>query len=269
MTFAGLSRQEIRQKMDEYYRTTPAPALPRDREMGRALRECVLDLIREPAPGHMRWDPGLTLDVGSGPGGLAAYWPNRWDRGAIVGLELSREGVELARRAHPEVEYIEGAIEDFDDERRFDTIVAVETIEHWVDPRPGLRVIRQHLAPDGYFVLTTPNADSLHARIGRKLGVTVPLCCTHHVREFGYEELRALLASEGFEVTRSLGAGLAPYWALEQKFGTRIRELTDYDEELAVLFADAGRHTPEIAFCQAHACRRERRLTEVMCLKSP
>ena len=256
MSFAGLSQADIRQKMDEYYRAAQGALLPRDREMGRALREAALELIETPKIGHMRWEPGRTLDVGSGPGGVAAYWPGRWGLHNIVGLELSQNAVRIARETYPTVEYIVGAIETFKDARRFDTIVAVESIEHWVDPRAGLVAIRSHLTADGYFILTTPNRDSLHCRIGRKLGVSVPFCCAHHVREWGYEELRALLADCGFEVTRSIGVGLAPYWALEAKFGTQIRELTDRDDELAVLFADAGRHTPEIAFCQAHACRQ-------------
>lgn len=47
----------------------------------------------------------------------------------------------------------------------FDLVTAVEIIEHLENPTNLLRVIAHALAPDGLAVVTTPNVDSLPARV--------------------------------------------------------------------------------------------------------
>jgi SAM-dependent methyltransferase len=254
VSFAGKTLAEVRAEMDRLYAQGPAYVAPTlwDRDRTKRLYDAVLELAQ--TDGHKT---RLTLDVGCGDGGVASFWPSR-----TVGIEISEEACKAARAKHPDREFHCSAIEDLDDPRVFDTVVAVESIEHWVDADRGLEKIREHIVAgaeyrdeDGLLIVTTPNLDSLHHRIGRRLGVWVPFCSNDHVREFGFEELKGLLAKHGFEVVRSLGVGLAPYWALESVFGTRIRELTDHDHELVELLGRAGRDVPEIAFIQAHACR--------------
>lgn len=258
MTFAGKSLEEIRQEMNRRYSAGAAYAetLPWDRARTEAIIANALTLAAWPAltvPMGSR-EPGMTLDVGCGQGGVAPWWK---DRSELVGLELSEAAVAKATELYPGVDFRVGAIEEFETDERFDTIVAVETIEHWADVHKGLDNVRRLLKDDGVFVVTTPNRDSLHCRIGRRLGLSVPFCSDDHVHEFGYQELVGLLARHGLRVTRSLGAFLQPYWALEAEVGHRIRKLTDHDEELIELLAKAGVHAPEIAFVQCHACRPE------------
>lgn len=254
MSYANKTLDQIRAEMNRQYAdgTAYADMLAWDVERMKQLHGNVLDLALHPGtmtPGVPR-ETGLTLDVGCGQGGIASYWPNPR---RLVGVEISEVAVEKARAANPGVEYHASAIENFEYHTKFDTIVAVESIEHWRDVPMGLDNIRRLISDDGVFVLTTPNRDSLHARIGRRLGMDVPFCSNDHVYEFGFEELIALLASHGFKVTRSLGACLQPYWALEREFGKRIRMMTDRDEEIVKLLGEAGRNVPHIAFCQCHA----------------
>jgi len=259
--FAERSLSGIREEMDKRYASDVGPyrlELAWDRARHEVLKRAVVMLadqwlVFEPTDGDSeRRVPttGLTLDIGCGEAGIADYWPHK----NIVGLELSAVAVEKARAKHPDVAYVAGAIEEFTSERKFDTVVAVETIEHWSDVDRGLEAVKSVLAPGGSFVVTTPNRDSLHVRVGQRLGISVPFCSPEHTHEFGYEELRELLASHGFDVVRSVGVGLAPYWALELEFGNRIRFLTDKNEEIARLLAEAGEHLPHLAFIQCHAC---------------
>ena len=213
----------------------------------------VLELARFPdglhcAPRKL----GRTLDIACGSAGVAQYWP---EPSMVTGLDLSSVAVEAASRSFPQTEYVAAAIEHYRPERKFDTVVAVESIEHWSDVAEGLASVRHMLGEDGVFVLTTPHRDSLHVTVGKLLGVDVPFCSSDHRYEYGYAELKELLAAHGFRVTRSLGSALMPYWALEQIFGREIRKLTDHHEDLVSLLVAAGRDIPHMAFIQCHACR--------------
>lgn len=197
------------------------------------------------------------LDVGSGEGGIAAYWPHQ----NVYGLELSAVAVARARERFPDATFEVGAIEEWDPRiagraRSFRLVVARETIEHWVDVPRGLENLRRALTDGAVLVITTPNRDSLHCRIGKKLGRYVPKCCDEHQREFGYEELQRLLRQHGFAVEQSRGVGLAPYWALEDVLGDDVRHLTDYDADVNSWLNDIGRWMPaEYAFIQCHRAR--------------
>lgn len=49
----------------------------------------------------------------------------------------------------------------------FDVVLALDVIEHLVDPAAALRELAARLAPGGLLVLTTPRWDSLAARLFR------------------------------------------------------------------------------------------------------
>ena len=217
----------------------------------KEIHAAIWDLASK--PGGVARDTGLALDIGCGNSGIAAHWPGR----NIVGLEISSAAAAQYTAKFPGIECVVSPIESFRDpgQRRFNTITAVESIEHWADVGSGLESVRRHLAPDGLFVLSTPNRDSLHARIGRKLDLDVPYCSPDHTHEFGHDELLLLLKNHGFHPVASRGVFLMPWWALEGEFGTRIRGMTDNDPELLGWLLDAGRDLPQLAFIQCHALR--------------
>lgn len=71
-------------------------------------------------------------------------------------------GVDLDRPAAPSgyVEELEGSVLDLASllgQRRFDTIVAAELIEHLEEPYAFLRATRDALRPGGLLILSTPN----------------------------------------------------------------------------------------------------------------
>jgi len=137
-------------------------------------------------------------------------------------------------------------------------VISVESIEHWSDVEDGLRGVHDALLPGGYFVLTTPNRDSLHVRMARKLGFEAPFCANDHTYEFGYEELDRILDGQGFDKVAESGVGLAPYWALENVIGGRLRHITDNDPEVLEWLQSMGRRCPEFSFCQVKAFQRRK-----------
>lgn len=256
MSYTGKTLAQIRAEMDARFASGTAyqAGVPWDTDRMHRLWSATVRLAKCPYGEDDDFETrelGLTLDVGCGEGGVITFWPDR----NVVGVELSSVAVERARKHHPDIEYHVAAAETFVDPegRLFDTVTAVETIEHWSSPVAGLRGIHGLLKPEGVFVLTTPNSDSLHCRMSRALGHTPPFCSIDHVHEFGFEELKSLLAETGFRVTRSIGVGLSPYWALDE-CGPAIRSLTDTNREVIEMLGAAGEHIPHLAFCQAHAC---------------
>lgn len=246
--------EEVADMMDRGYAdgTAYQTSLPFDEQRGVNIRRTTAILAHE----YMR-ETTLTLDVGSGEGGIASFWPHT----NIVGVEISAVAIEKARKAHPNVKFICAPIERFElgaGMEPFDLAVAQESIEHWTDAAAGLKAIRAAMRRGGHLVLTTPNRDSLHCRIRRKLGMPdAPYCSHDHIREFGFHELIEFVSDQGFVKEQSMGVGLLPYWTMEDHFGPAIRNLTDADEEVVRWLEDMGASIPpEYAFIQCHRFRR-------------
>lgn len=85
---------------------------------------------------------------------------------------------------------------DLDLGRKFDVIVCADVIEHLVDPLPCLDFIRDHLAPNGTAVISTPERDIVRG--------TNCISCpkAEHVREWNSAEFKAFLRGQGFAVDR-------------------------------------------------------------------
>lgn len=79
----------------------------------------------------------------------------------VIGVDLSRESVALARRrygAAANLEYLEGRCEALPvADGAADVLVSFETLEHLQDPRALIAEAARILRPDGVFVVSTPN----------------------------------------------------------------------------------------------------------------
>jgi SAM-dependent methyltransferase len=133
---------------------------------------------------------GRVLELGCGRGDLAGLLLASGHE--VVGVDLARRKVWLARRRHPGGRFLHGDILTVDLEpESFDTGLLPEVLEH-VDEAGGDRMLERawgFVAPGGRLVVTVPNEDCIpHA---------------NHLREFDRESLEALLARFG-EPTFSL-----------------------------------------------------------------
>jgi 2-polyprenyl-3-methyl-5-hydroxy-6-metoxy-1,4-benzoquinol methylase len=115
----------------------------------------------------LRWLKGpAILDVGCTSHNIeldSEYWLHgriRQQYPEVTGIDFSRQNVEELQALGFSNLHVQSA-EDFELGRRFDTIVAGELIEHLSRPGAFLAKAKQHLAPGGRIVVSTPNPFSL------------------------------------------------------------------------------------------------------------
>ncbi len=110
-------------------------------------------LIDDAVPASHRGD---VLDVGSGTGQvLAALAPARG-----VGIDVSEQMVDRARRQHARRDELEFNVADAVDAGqlgRFDAVVCVDVLEHVPDWPAVIDALAEACRDDGVIVLTTPN----------------------------------------------------------------------------------------------------------------
>ena len=161
----------------------------------------LIDAVRLQPASHL-------LDVASGPGALTAEAANRGAR--AVGIDLSPNMIELARRLYPAIEFREADVEHLPfSDHTFDAVVCAFGLGHF--PRPELAVAEcvRTLLPGGRIAFAwwdDPSRQRIQgifreaiAEIGASVAVDVPQ--GHNVFRFSNsgEFLRLL---EGAELTQ-------------------------------------------------------------------
>jgi len=87
---------------------------------------------------------GSALDVACGSGKLTAELAKLAGRGRVVGVDFSSRMLEIARRAHPQIEFIEGdALNLPFDDASFDASTIAFGLRNLSDPIRGLREMRR------------------------------------------------------------------------------------------------------------------------------
>jgi len=98
------------------------------------------------------------LDVGCGNGSMVGELISRGCQ--VVGIDLSEEGIAIARRTHPQARFEVLAADDQLmarlGEKPFDRVLSTEVVEHVYDPRGYARGCVSALKPGGRFVCSTP-----------------------------------------------------------------------------------------------------------------
>ncbi len=161
------------------------------------------------------------LDIGCATGMLIARMKERGWR--EQGVEVCRPAAEFGMRERglrisvgtlEEARFPEGA---------FDVVHCSHLIEHLTNPRGFLEEIRRILAPKGYFIVTTPNADGFQARLfGREWRSMID----DHMYLFTRRTLRRLIEDSGFRVVRGkTWGGLA--------VGTAAKPIKDFVDRTA------------------------------------
>jgi 2-polyprenyl-3-methyl-5-hydroxy-6-metoxy-1,4-benzoquinol methylase len=157
------------------------------------------------------------LDIGCGNGSLTRRLV---DAGcSVVGIDLSPQGIEVARNTIPEARFeVMAADESVLDNlmvEPFDAVIATELIEHLYDPAQFIRGCMTALRPSGQIVLSTPYHGYLKnvaVAAANKYDYHVhPWRVGGHIKFFSRYTLQRMLTDEGFVSPEFRGAGRLPW----------------------------------------------------------
>jgi 2-polyprenyl-6-hydroxyphenyl methylase/3-demethylubiquinone-9 3-methyltransferase len=156
------------------------------------------------------------LDVGCGNGFLCGEFLKRDCE--VVGVDLSTQGIELARRTYPrgrfELLSADGNFLERLHEPPFDIVVSTEVVEHLYAPRSWAKGCFEALKPGGRFICTTPYHGYLKNLVISLLGKwgshANPLWDGGHIKIWSKKSLSRLLTETGFIRAEFRGAGRMP-----------------------------------------------------------
>ena len=162
--------------------------------------------------------PGTrVLDVGCGNGFLLRHFLARGC--AVVGIDLSEEGIALARTTYTSGRFellpADDRILELLAEEPFDVVISREVVEHLYAPRDFARGCFGALKPGGRFVCSTPYhgylKNLLICLFNRFDSHFNPLWDCGHIKFWTVRTLHQLLAEVGFRDLRFRGAGRVPF----------------------------------------------------------
>jgi len=143
------------------------------------------------------------LDAGCGNGYVAGRLASLGYQ--IIGVDISKDGIDLARRAYPAVKFEIGSVyEDFSKiTGPVDLCVSSEVIEHLYYPKIFLKNAYSIIRPGGWIIITTPyhgylknltlslfNKWDQHFTVDREGG---------HIKFFSEKTLVQMLKTSGFD----------------------------------------------------------------------
>jgi len=161
--------------------------------------------------------PGMrVLDVGCGNGFTCGEFLRRGCQ--VVGIDLSCQGVEIARRMYPsgrfEVLPADAKLLENLTETPFDLIVSTEVVEHLYAPREYIGGCFDALKSGGRFICTTPYHGYLKnlaiAIAGKWDSHANPLWDGGHIKHWSRRTLSLLLEEAGFVNLQFRGSGRIP-----------------------------------------------------------
>jgi len=139
------------------------------------------------------------LEIGTGSGYFLSFIHSEFPHASLAGIEYDPRLLEVTKEKVPFANCLKGNAEVFDfGDEKFDVIVSFQVIEHLYEPEAMLHRVKNHLKPNGIFILTTPNLDGFGARI---MGKKWHGYRDDHVSLKGYNDWRALLEKSGFSAT--------------------------------------------------------------------
>ena len=165
-----------------------------------------------------QFTPGTrVLDVGCGNGSTCGEFLKRGCR--VVGIDLSQQGVAVARNAYPngrfEVMPADDELLEKLGEPPFDLVISTEVVEHLYSPRSYARGCFRALRPGGRFICSTPYhgyaKNLMLSLLNRWDSHANPLWDGGHIKLWSRKTLSRLLTEAGFVNLQFRGAGRLPF----------------------------------------------------------
>jgi 2-polyprenyl-3-methyl-5-hydroxy-6-metoxy-1,4-benzoquinol methylase len=161
---------------------------------------------------------GTVLDLGCGNGSLSHELSKLGFE--VHGIDGSESGIQIAREAFPQVQFLLGDVEndlspDPFQAESFDVVVSTEVVEHLYHPRRLIENAFRLLRPSGHFIVSTPYhgyvKNVVLALSGKMDKHFTALWDGGHIKFWSRETLSGLLTENGFIDLRFVGTGRVPY----------------------------------------------------------
>ncbi len=224
------------------------------------------DAVSEP---YLRWqleqfEPHLgrrILEVGCGVGGIAELLLERAE--LVWGIDVEDEVIGYAARRfaeHPECRFFAADVAALSPdqraelrEKRFDSVVAINVLEHVRDDLGALQALGEVLEPNGILALLVPAHLALYGAYDRMDG---------HYRRYSKSYLRVILQHTPFEALRMRyfnAVGALGWWVRYRLLGHSILGGEQYgvmNRVVPVMRALESRIPPPFGLSLAVTCRR-------------
>ena len=109
------------------------------------------------------------LEMGPADGEMTKFLMH--DFKELVVVDAADKYVKVAEKLSDNIKGYTSLFEEFEPKEKFDTIIMSHVLEHVNDPVEILKRARKWLNTSGRVIAVVPNADSLHRRLGVKLGI--------------------------------------------------------------------------------------------------
>jgi 2-polyprenyl-3-methyl-5-hydroxy-6-metoxy-1,4-benzoquinol methylase len=148
-----------------------------------------------------RIQPGeMVLDVGSGNGWFSLQAASLGAE--VIAMDLSEANLARIKQSDGRIQtWLADALEPPATEDKYDLIVALEVLEHLVDPGQALAAWKNMLKPSGRLLLTVPYNEQIRYSLCIHCNKKTPH--NAHLHSFGRESLAALVIKNGMKIART------------------------------------------------------------------
>jgi 2-polyprenyl-3-methyl-5-hydroxy-6-metoxy-1,4-benzoquinol methylase len=133
--------------------------------------------------------PGDVLDIacGSGYGSYQILQDEKYEYSHVTAVDIDQTAIEYAKKrySNPSILFICADAELYDDQRGYDTIISLETIEHLKTPDLFVNKLYALLKKEGVLIISAPVTPSTDGN-------------PHHTSDFTVSRFKKLLESSGF-----------------------------------------------------------------------
>ena len=155
------------------------------------------------------------LELGCADGMLSPQLTEKFSK--VTCVDASSIHTDLVKKKAPKAIVITSLFEKLDLNEKFDTIILGHVLEHVKEPITILKHLRQFASENTKFIITVPNANSLHRQIGVKLGILSKLNQLNeddikigHRRVYFLSELYSDIQQAGMNVNFTRGIAIKP-----------------------------------------------------------
>lgn len=177
------------------------------------------------------------LELGCGIGRFTSMLSGRFKK--VVAIDCSEENIAIARRGIPKenVCFFVSKAENFQIDKKFDTILLIMLLEHVNNPIQILENARSLLNSNGRIIIEVPNANSFNRQLAKIMGIIQDLhyLPEEQIQKYGHKRVYDMnllmkdIKTSGLKIIKTGGLVFKPF--TNQQMQLIIREESKHWKE--------------------------------------